>query len=128
VHFKPKAAILGLLVLDFAAKISFMDRPKSQNIVSLIVIMLGIAVALGISVFVGQYYPAIQFHVFGVLGALVTFTAYKLLPTPEFKCPACKGTGFSAVNQPAESPLRCARCDGKGWVTADKLSRPGEET
>jgi DnaJ-class molecular chaperone len=39
----------------------------------------------------------------------------------EFKCPACKGTGFPAVKQPAEPdrkiyPARCERCDGKGWV------------
>lgn len=41
----------------------------------------------------------------------------------EFKCPACKGTGFSAVKQPAKPgrkiyPARCERCDGKGWVEA----------
>jgi DnaJ-class molecular chaperone len=39
----------------------------------------------------------------------------------EFKCPACKGTGFRAVKQPAQPgrkiyPARCERCDGKGWV------------
>jgi DnaJ-class molecular chaperone len=41
----------------------------------------------------------------------------------EFKCPACKGTGFPAVKQPAQPgrkiyPARCERCDGKGWVEA----------
>jgi DnaJ-class molecular chaperone len=41
----------------------------------------------------------------------------------EAKCPACKGTGFPAVKQPAEPgrkiyPARCERCDGKGWVEA----------
>jgi DnaJ-class molecular chaperone len=41
----------------------------------------------------------------------------------EFKCPACKGTGFPAVKQPAQPgrkiyPARCERCDGKGWVKA----------
>ena len=41
----------------------------------------------------------------------------------ELKCPACKGTGFPAVKQPAEPgrkiyPARCERCDGKGWVAA----------
>ena len=44
----------------------------------------------------------------------------KLKPA-EFKCPACKGTGFPAVKQPAEPgrkiyPARCERCDGKGWI------------
>jgi DnaJ-class molecular chaperone len=39
----------------------------------------------------------------------------------EFKCPACKGTGFPAVKQPKQPgrkiyPARCERCDGKGWV------------
>jgi DnaJ-class molecular chaperone len=47
----------------------------------------------------------------------------KLLAKPaEFKCPACKGTGFPAVKQPAQPgrkiyPARCERCDGKGWTT-----------
>jgi DnaJ-class molecular chaperone len=41
----------------------------------------------------------------------------------ELKCPACKGTGFPAVKQPAQPgrkiyPARCERCDGKGWVEA----------
>jgi DnaJ-class molecular chaperone len=41
----------------------------------------------------------------------------------EFKCPACKGTGFPAVKQPAQPgrkiyPARCERCDGKGWIAA----------
>jgi DnaJ-class molecular chaperone len=41
----------------------------------------------------------------------------------EFKCPACKGTGFPVVKQPAQPgrkiyPARCERCDGKGWVAA----------
>jgi DnaJ-class molecular chaperone len=41
----------------------------------------------------------------------------------QFKCPACKGTGFVAVKQPAQPgrkiyPPRCERCDGKGWVEA----------
>jgi DnaJ-class molecular chaperone len=48
----------------------------------------------------------------------------KLKPT-EFKCRACKGTGFPPVKQPAEPdrkiyPSRCERCDGKGWVTEAK--------
>jgi DnaJ-class molecular chaperone len=48
----------------------------------------------------------------------------KLLAKPaESKCPACKGTGFPAVKQPAEPgrkiyPARCERCEGKGWVEA----------
>jgi DnaJ-class molecular chaperone len=47
-----------------------------------------------------------------------TFSA-KLI---EHKCPACKGTGFAAVEQPAEPgrriyPPRCAQCDGKGRIT-----------
>src|SRR4051794_16854663 len=41
----------------------------------------------------------------------------------QFRCPACKGTGFPAVKQPAQPgrkiyPARCERCDGKGWVEA----------
>jgi hypothetical protein len=107
-----------------------MDHPKPQNIVALILFMLGLLVAVGISVFVGQHYPNIQFYVFSALGALLTFAAHRLLPKPEFKCPACKGTGFPAVGQPAEpdrNQARCERCDGKGWVTADKLSRTGKE-
>ena len=41
----------------------------------------------------------------------------------EFKCPACKGTGFPVVKQPAQPgrkiyPARCERCDGKGSVEA----------
>ena len=40
----------------------------------------------------------------------------------ELKCPACKGTGFPAVKQPAEPgrkiyPPRCEGCAGKGWIT-----------
>jgi DnaJ-class molecular chaperone len=40
----------------------------------------------------------------------------------EYKCPACNGTGFPAVKQPAQParkiyPARCERCDGKGWIT-----------
>jgi DnaJ-class molecular chaperone len=48
----------------------------------------------------------------------------KFLAKPaEIKCPACKGTGFPAVKQPAQPgvkiyPARCERCDGKGWVEA----------
>jgi DnaJ-class molecular chaperone len=39
----------------------------------------------------------------------------------EHKCPACKGTGFPAVKQPAEPgrkiyPARCSTCDGKGRI------------
>jgi DnaJ-class molecular chaperone len=46
-----------------------------------------------------------------------------LAKAAEFKCPACKGTGFAAVKQPAKPgrkiyPARCKRCDGKGWVEA----------
>jgi DnaJ-class molecular chaperone len=47
----------------------------------------------------------------------------KLAAKPtEFKCPACKGTGFPAVTQPAQPnrkiyPARCERCDGKGWTS-----------
>ena len=42
----------------------------------------------------------------------------------EYKCPACKGTGFPPVKQPAQEdrriyPPRCKRCDGKGWVEAN---------
>jgi DnaJ-class molecular chaperone len=41
----------------------------------------------------------------------------------ERKCPACNGTGFPPVKQPAQPgrkiyPARCERCDGKGWVEA----------
>jgi DnaJ-class molecular chaperone len=40
----------------------------------------------------------------------------------EYKCPACNGTGFRAVKQPAQPgrkiyPAGCERCDGKGWIT-----------
>jgi DnaJ-class molecular chaperone len=40
----------------------------------------------------------------------------------EHKCPACKGTGFPVVKQPAQQsrkiyPAQCERCDGKGWIT-----------
>jgi DnaJ-class molecular chaperone len=48
----------------------------------------------------------------------------KLAAKPtEHKCPACKGTGFPPVKQPAQSgrkiyPARCERCDGKGRVEA----------
>jgi DnaJ-class molecular chaperone len=40
----------------------------------------------------------------------------------ERKCPACKGTGFPAVKQPAQEgrriyAARCERCDGKGWIS-----------
>jgi DnaJ-class molecular chaperone len=43
------------------------------------------------------------------------------LKLAEFKCPACKGTGFPPVKQPAQPgrkiyPPKCERCDGKGWV------------
>jgi DnaJ-class molecular chaperone len=39
----------------------------------------------------------------------------------ELKCPACNGTGYPAVKQPAELSrriyaARCERCDGKGWI------------
>jgi DnaJ-class molecular chaperone len=39
----------------------------------------------------------------------------------EQKCPACKGTGFPAVKQPAEPgrkiyPARCSNCGGKGRI------------
>jgi DnaJ-class molecular chaperone len=52
-------------------------------------------------------------------GDQVTKTLAK--PT-ERKCPACNGTGFPPVKQPAEPsrkiyPPRCERCDGKGWIT-----------
>ena len=41
----------------------------------------------------------------------------------ERKCPACNGTGFPPVKQPAQPgrkiyPARCERCEGKGWVEA----------
>ena len=41
----------------------------------------------------------------------------------ERKCPACNGTGYPTVKQPAKPgrkiyPARCERCDGKGWVEA----------
>jgi hypothetical protein len=41
----------------------------------------------------------------------------------EHKCPACNGTGFRAVQQPAEPdrriyPPRCTECAGKGRVEA----------
>jgi hypothetical protein len=41
----------------------------------------------------------------------------------EHRCPACNGTGFPQVKQPAQPgrkiyPARCAMCDGKGRVEA----------
>jgi DnaJ-class molecular chaperone len=40
----------------------------------------------------------------------------------EYKCPACKGTGFSAVKQPTQPgrkiyPAECGKCGGKGRIT-----------
>jgi DnaJ-class molecular chaperone len=40
----------------------------------------------------------------------------------EHKCPACKGTGFPKVAQPARPgrkiyPVRCEKCDGKGRIS-----------
>jgi len=40
----------------------------------------------------------------------------------EHKCPACDGTGFPAVTQPARPgrkiyPVRCENCAGKGRIT-----------
>jgi DnaJ-class molecular chaperone len=39
----------------------------------------------------------------------------------EQKCPACSGTGFAMVVQPAQPtrkiyPPPCKQCGGKGWV------------
>jgi hypothetical protein len=40
----------------------------------------------------------------------------------ERKCPACNGTGYPAVKQPAQEgrriyPARCEKCGGKGRIT-----------
>lgn len=40
----------------------------------------------------------------------------------EHVCPACQGTGFPAVRQPAQPgrriyPIKCVLCHGKGKIT-----------
>jgi len=40
----------------------------------------------------------------------------------ERRCPACNGTGYPVVKQPAQTgrriyPVKCKTCDGKGKVT-----------
>jgi DnaJ-class molecular chaperone len=42
----------------------------------------------------------------------------------EHICPACNGTGFPPVEQPARAghkiyPVKCKACDGKGKITED---------
>ena len=45
--------------------------------------------------------------------------------TLEEKCPACDGTGYPTVKQPAPGrrifPSRCTECDGKG-----RIKKPAE--
>jgi DnaJ-class molecular chaperone len=48
----------------------------------------------------------------------------------EHKCPACNGTGFPVVKQPAKPgrriyPVPCKSCHGKGRITE---AAPTEET
>jgi DnaJ-class molecular chaperone len=47
----------------------------------------------------------------------------------EHKCPACNGTGFPEVKQPAQPdrklyPVKCKTCAGKGRI-ADAVNRGG---
>jgi len=47
----------------------------------------------------------------------------------EHKCPACNGTGFPVVKQPAQPgrkiyPVQCKSCHGKGRITE---AAPNEE-
>jgi DnaJ-class molecular chaperone len=40
----------------------------------------------------------------------------------EHRCPACNGTGFPAIKQPAQPnrriyPVQCKMCAGKGRIT-----------
>jgi DnaJ-class molecular chaperone len=46
------------------------------------------------------------------------------LKIAEVECPACEGTGFSKVKQPAQPgrkifPPRCKECAGKGRVAVE---------
>jgi DnaJ-class molecular chaperone len=47
------------------------------------------------------------------------------------RCPACGGTGFAKVKQPAVPgrriyPPQCKACGGKGRITKDDASKSGE--
>jgi hypothetical protein len=53
---------------------------------------------------------------------IATASWQKMPERVQHKCPVCKGTGSLPVKQAAQPgrriyPARCARCDGKGWIS-----------